>query len=214
MQRARASARSPRTRSSAGNTVYLQDSTSSVYALDVKSGAPPLEAHASRAERRPERARDLGLATLRRHRHDGVRTRRSDRTAALDASAREPVRAVRRHRADRRPRPRVRQHAGLPAGRPRRPLRTLGRDRHGSSGASRRSRSRGAHPDTDRRRRRLVPGQRRRARQRVRGHRESRPRGAARRRSRMEPGSPVLRSTPTRSWCSPEPPAGSSGTTR
>ena len=159
-----------------GNTVYLQDSDLERLRTRRAKRRAALEAHLRRAERRPERAHDLGLAHLRRHRHDGVRTRRGDRATALVAPAREPVRAVRRHRADRRPRPRVRQHAGLPAGRPRRPLRTLGRDRpdrlalpddQGAVGASR----------DERRRRRLVPGQRRRARQRVRGHRESRPVG-------------------------------------
>ena len=196
-----------------GDVVYVQDSTSSVYALDVRSGALRWKHTIRRAERRPERAHDLGLANLRRHRHDGVRTRCGDRTTALVASAREPVRAVRRHRADRRSRPRVRQHAGLPAGRPRCLVRTLRRD----------GQDRLALPDDqgavaasreERRRRLLVPGQRRRARQRVRGHRESRLRGVARRRSRTEAGSPALRSTPTLSSCSPEPPASSSGTTR
>ena len=213
MPMSRASAPSRRTRSSGETLSIVQDSTSSVYALDVRSGDLRWKHTHPRAERRPERTHDLGLANLRGDRHDGVRTRCGDRATALVESTHEPVRAVRRHRADRRSRPRVRQHAGLPAGRPRRHVRTLRRN-----GQNRLALPDGqgavAAPREERRRRRLVPGERRRARQRVRGHRESGSVGWLERRSRTEAGSPARRSTPTLSSCSPEPPASSSGTTR
>ena len=52
-----------------GDTVYPQDLSSSVHALDARKRGAALEVHRRGAERRPERPRLLGRATLRRDRH-------------------------------------------------------------------------------------------------------------------------------------------------
>ena len=196
-----------------GDVVYLQDSTSSVYALDVRSGALLWKDSLEGAERRPERPLALGFAAVRCNRHDGLRARRDDRQTALVAVSRQPFRAVRRDRAGRRPWSGVRQHPGVRAGRPWRALCTVCRD----------GQDRLALPDDQaaveassrqRRRRRLESGERRRARQRLRGYLEPGSVGWVERvpERRRLPG--ARRSTPTHSSCSMERRAVCAGTTR
>ena len=172
-----------------------------------------LEGQHQGTERRPERRLGLRLAALRRNRHDGLRARRGERQAPLVAATRRPARAVHRDRAGRRPRPGVRQHPGLPAGRPRQAVRAVGRDGQG----------RLALPDdqaavvassVERRRRRLESDERRRATATCTQGSRTRARGVGRGHTRTAACSPGVRCTPIRSSCSTERRAVFSGTTR
>ena len=196
-----------------GNVVYVQDSTSSVYALDVRTGALLWKESIKAPNDGPNGVSVSGSRLY------GA----TDTTVfALDAASGKrlwsrrlvgPLRAVHRDRADRRPRPGVRQHPGLPAGRPRQALRAVGRDRPG----------RLALPDdqaavvasrVERRRRRLESDERRRRRQRVRRDLEPGPVGRVEGIPERRSCSPGVRCTPIRSSCSTERRAVFSGTTR
>ena len=70
-----------------GNTVYLQDSTSSVYALDVESGAVRWKTAFDAPNDGPNGLAISGSRLYGATDTIGVRTRRGDRTTALGASA-------------------------------------------------------------------------------------------------------------------------------
>ena len=127
-----------------GDTVYVQDLSSNVFALDRCGRAAALDAPLPGAERRAERARGRRRTRLRRDRLGRVRARRSDGPRALAPPSDERVGAVRRHRAGRLEGLVFMSTIGYRAVRPRRDLRARRGDRARCAGSSTRSRSRGA----------------------------------------------------------------------
>ena len=142
-----------------GSTVYVQDPSSSVHALDLRRRAAALALPRSGAERRAERLAVRRRTHSRRDRHARLRARRAHRPPSSGAGGCRRRRAIRRHRADRRGRPRLPRAVGFPPERAWRPLcarpRT-GRDplalRHGprSLAAPERGRRRSLVPAVDR----------------------------------------------------------------
>ena len=94
-------------------------------------------------ERRAERCRGRGRSRRRGDGHHRLRAQPGERAEGVEPTPGRPGRAVRRHRARRRSRPRLRQHGGVPARRPRRRSTRSTSARVASAGSSRRSPSRG-----------------------------------------------------------------------
>ncbi len=126
-----------------GGTVYVQDAKSSVFALERTSGRLRWARLYTAPNDGPNGAAVVGDRVVAATDTTVFALNRANGRRTVEPAPGRPGRAVRRHRACRRSRPRLRQHRGFRARRPGRDLCARPRARVGCAGSSTRSLSRG-----------------------------------------------------------------------
>ena len=158
-----------------GETVYVQDLSSSVTAIDLRTGARRWQYLTQAPNDGPNGLAVSGGRIFTRDRHERARTRPAHRQAHLGEAARQPVRAVRRHRAARRTRARLHLDDRARARRARRAV--CARPAHREGPLALRHDPRPVEVPVGGRRRRVVPALARPRRTPVLRHLEPRPVG-------------------------------------